>query len=195
MDHCPNCRAVLCFYGEGWSHRGVGGNSSLLPCHRCGFNLTSVPGQRPAPEHLNLIRFLARCYTKPSTDRLEGNALVLHVFHWWMEAFFQTCTALPRPPMVNHTARQAQQRAAYTHQPCRVRQALFETACKAIGRAGNDDLPWEPEDSDCMGWLGPRKWQDFCGAAGWLVNQFPGLADQSSVRAPDRSLLPSPESR
>ena len=193
MDRCPGCQAPLNFYGERIPPRSIKHDGSTLLCQTCKLDLTSIPQQLPAPQHLNLISLLHQLYEQKIPIRVPDKFLnILNIFHWWMEGFLKVCTSLPVSPVFPHSGSYSVLRATYAYQSCQVRYALFQAACKAIGRVGQGDPPLEPEEPNIAKWLGPKRWHDFCTIARLLVDTFPELAQQDNVLAPDRSILPAP---
>ena len=116
---------------------------------------------------------------------------LLSAIHWWMEAFFQTCTRLPDDPAVSPLSRSlTQSRARYVYQPARVRFALLETALKTMGRLARRKPELDAHDAVCLKWLGGYKWRELLIIAKDFVRWFPELDSQEGVIAPDCLILP-----
>ena len=192
VDECPNCKAGLNFYAGHILHRHHRPSGFALACWRCQSDLVQTPRHPIAPQHRRSIEFLSQLLdgTIPMEEN-DWGVTILNGFHWWMEAFFQTRTSLPDSPLFFHK-RGGGLRPAYLFQPCRVRYALLEAAFKATGEVAAPGSSSGKENPELLRWLRPRRWKDFCDVASGMVKQFPELAKQKDIAAPDRSILPSP---
>ena len=188
-EACPRCQKELDYYspGESQPHFVQGGS---LFCGGCQLDLGASQNVAAPPQHQAVIRFLG--------DLLEGGGEadppgwgphILNAFHCWAEAFFFTCTGLRAEQTLPPMRGQSQRRSAYIYQPARVRFALLATALKTVGRLGQGEQIFTPEDDACAKWLGPAKWREWVEVARNLVAWFPELNDQEVIAAPDRSIL------
>ena len=190
-DACPRCQSGLNYYAADRPPRRPTGEHRLA-CGSCGLNLTLMSGPAAHPAHRGALRFLGELFE--GTSKIVSSKqkwMILDAFHGWLEAFFRTCARLPLAQAPQQTDRTFQRRKGYVYQPARVRFALMTTALKTMGRLGQREPSFTPEDAACAQWLRPAKWLEVMTTAGNLVAWFPELNDQETVGAPDRSILPS----